>query len=618
MSITTPPPGGDGGARPPAGPSPFTPGGGVAGASGVAPAASAAPPTPVGSSTLAPTLSPVAAALVKPGALDGPGALRVLVEEIRAVVQTQLRAADAPPLPAPASAADAGNAAAALLRWLRTVAADTGVPLARLRDAVETGYARASTALASAPASGSERLVRETLAAARDVVLRGIANQAAAVARSAATPADPRAARAAGAGADAGAGRGGATYAPGAARPAESAARIDPITRESRATPPRGATLAREAAAANRAVPRPTVAATLADELAARAGVAARLPAAASAPPARANAAELVRSLAAAVRSSPGDPAGALRRFAEELTAGAGARAGTWLPPAELDVVDPGASLLRWVRTAGALPGTSPESLRAAVEGAHARVLERVAAGPAERALRDVVGLARDLLLRELDGPDAPPRPTGTLPALAVPAAEPHANPAALRPELVIGGPPRAGGARRAASRGRTDDRVDPVGAEERRREWPGADAAADAPEDPAEESRPMSDVDLQGPMDCIRRHFDAFHADDAAAYAAQWVYPACFWSGGRWSAYADEAACAAGNGAYVREARAQGMTGGRIVMLRVEPLAPGVAIVHGVFTRERADGSVLAEVEAAYTTVQTEAGWKVAVCVVK
>lgn len=614
MSIRTPPPGGDGGARPPAGPSPFTPGGGVAGASGVTPATSVAPPTPAGSRTL----SPAAAALVKPGALDGPGALRVLMEEIRAVVQTQLRAADAPPLPAPESAADAGNAAAALLRWLRTVAADTGVPLARVRDAVETGYARASTALASAPASGSERLVRETLAAARDVVLRGIANPAAAVARSAATPADPRAARDAGVTAGAGAGAG-ATYAPGAARPAEAAARVDPITRESRATPPRGTTLASEATAANanRAAARRTVEAAAADEPAARAGVEARLPAA-SASPARANAAELVRSLAAAVRSSPGDPAGALRRFAEELTAGAGARAGPWLPPAELDVVDPGASLLRWARTAGALPGTSPESLRAAVEGAHARALERVAAGPAERALRDVVGLARDLLLREFDGADAPPRPTGTLPALVAPAAEPHANPAALRPELVIGGPPRGGGARRAASRGRADDRVDPVDAEERRREWPGADAAADAPQDPPDEPRAMSDVDLQGPMDCIRRYFDAFHADDSAAYAAQWVYPACFWSGGRWSAYADEAACAAGNAAYVREARAQGMTGGRIVMLRVEPLAPGVAIVHGVFTRERADGSVLAEVEAAYTTVQTAAGWKVAVCVVK
>ena len=160
------------------------------------------------------------------------------------------------------------------------------------------------------------------------------------------------------------------------------------------------------------------------------------------------------------------------------------------------------------------------------------------------------------------------------------------------------------------------DERVEEIGVGHRPRAERD-DASVVRDEEPANAARAGA-YDLQGPMDCIRRYFDAYVAGDSADYAAQWVYPACVWSGGRWTAYPNATACALGNDEYVQAARTAGIVGGRIVMLRVEPTSEDVALVHGVFTRERADGSVAAETEAAYTTVRTAAGWRVAVCVVK
>jgi hypothetical protein len=159
------------------------------------------------------------------------------------------------------------------------------------------------------------------------------------------------------------------------------------------------------------------------------------------------------------------------------------------------------------------------------------------------------------------------------------------------------------------------EERVEEIDARRRSR---GGEPRAEDDEDATAPDARLAPNDLQGPMDCIRRYFDAYLAGDSTGYAAQWVYPACVWSGGRWSAYANAAACAQGNDEYTRKARGEGIVGGRVVMLRVEPTTEDVAVVHAVFERERADGTLAGETETAYTTVRTEAGWRVAVCVVK
>lgn len=108
------------------------------------------------------------------------------------------------------------------------------------------------------------------------------------------------------------------------------------------------------------------------------------------------------------------------------------------------------------------------------------------------------------------------------------------------------------------------------------------------------------------------------FHRSDSAGYAAQWIYPAVFWSGKDWVVVPDPASMSRNNDAYERAERARGMVTGEVVSLRCEPLSATAALVFGRFDSRRADGSVIAVTEATYTVVLHEGTWRVAVCVMQ
>jgi hypothetical protein len=271
-----------------------------------------------------------------------------------------------------------------------------------------------------------------------------------------------------------------------------------------------------------------------------------------------------------------------------------------------------GPALLRWVTSAVAERGVPLAPLQEAVRSAHARVEASLAGSVASTpsgaldGLQDTLRSVRDHVLRGL-GASVERSEAGVRP-------EPSSMRGDVRVDAPVADPrgiPLAGSA--LVPR---DDRVEAVESRVPARHGESELALGDEP--PGDTGATRDEGDLQGPMDCVRRYFEAFLAGDSHAYAQQWVYPACVWKDGRWSAYPTAAACARGNDDYTFAVRAQGAVGGRIVMLRAEPVTPDVAIVHGVFTRERADGRVLQEVEAAYTTVRTAEGWRVAVCIVK
>jgi len=127
-----------------------------------------------------------------------------------------------------------------------------------------------------------------------------------------------------------------------------------------------------------------------------------------------------------------------------------------------------------------------------------------------------------------------------------------------------------------------------------------------------------MSEADKQACADRIRSYVAAFHRGDSEAYADQWVFPGSVYSQGIWRQTPDRAACVAGNEAYYRSSLADGLASGEIESLQVKGLGPDAGLVEGVFTRYRADGSLMARIEAAYLVVRIDDGWKVAVCVVK
>lgn len=594
MSFTTRPPGDV------TRPTPATP---------VAPAQSSTSPavasaTPATGAAAAPTV----AAPSRPPAIDAAGALRVFIEEVRASAQTQLvqaaRPAALPPLPD----ADPGNAAAALLRWLRAAVAEAPVPASALRAVVESAYARTAETLQRAATSAPPVVradaatpqdviasAREALASARDLVLRGLGGDARAAAMRPPADADEAVERGTRAADPRGPARADATRgAPAATERASSAARAD--------------------SQASQSVPSART-----GTLGAAAGVLA------AGPPTTASA--LAATTIASVRVPPVDPIATLRTFVDEIRTQLQATLGPARMPAAPPplVADPrgeslAPALLRWLTTAVAEKGVALGPLRDAVRTAFARVdtaLAATAAGSAPEPssalahVRDTLLQVRDQVLRGLGV--VPERDDRTAVRIDAPAARGDVRPEAgvVDPRGVpvpVGAP--------VVQRDGVRERVEAVDPERRNRTGRELEPVEDAV-DESDDSR-RDESDLQGPMDCVRRYFEAYLAGDSAAYAAQWVYPACAWSDGRWSAYLDERACAAGNDAYTSRLRQQGIVGGRIVMLRVEPTSADAAVVHGVFTRERADGTVVSEVEAAYTTVHTEAGWRVAVCIVK
>ncbi len=116
-----------------------------------------------------------------------------------------------------------------------------------------------------------------------------------------------------------------------------------------------------------------------------------------------------------------------------------------------------------------------------------------------------------------------------------------------------------------------------------------------------------------------IRSYFHAYHHGDSNDYAAQWVYPACLHSGGRWNVVADAAAMARGNDEYARAQRAAGAVGGEILSLEGSAVGDEAVLVRGRFARLRADGSRLEDATASYLVVKVVGAaaveWKVAVC---
>ena len=127
-----------------------------------------------------------------------------------------------------------------------------------------------------------------------------------------------------------------------------------------------------------------------------------------------------------------------------------------------------------------------------------------------------------------------------------------------------------------------------------------------------------MKEADKQACADRIRAYVDAFHRGDSEAYADQWVFPGSVHSQGVWRQTPDRATCVANNAVYYNSAVADGLASGEIESLDVKSLGPDAGLEEGVFTRYRADGSLMARIEAAYLVVRVDNGWKVAVCVVK
>ena len=127
-----------------------------------------------------------------------------------------------------------------------------------------------------------------------------------------------------------------------------------------------------------------------------------------------------------------------------------------------------------------------------------------------------------------------------------------------------------------------------------------------------------MQAIDLEPALDRIREYFAAFQRGDAEAYAEQWIYPAGLMTGGQWTVLPDPATCREFNERRRQQAHEQGMIGGRILELNARAEGRDAAWVEGRFSREGAAGRVIAETRIAYLVVRTEAGWRVAVSIVK
>jgi len=127
-----------------------------------------------------------------------------------------------------------------------------------------------------------------------------------------------------------------------------------------------------------------------------------------------------------------------------------------------------------------------------------------------------------------------------------------------------------------------------------------------------------MTVTGLDPALERVREYFAASLRGEHEAYAAQWVYPACIYSQGRWQTLPNPQACRESNERYMNDARKQGMTGGRILELSVRAEGRGAAWVDGRFSREGAAGRVIAELRAGYLVVKSGDDWRIAVCVVK
>jgi hypothetical protein len=527
------------------------------------------------------------------GGLPEPGApvpreLRALIEELRSLVAAAGTAARAlPPLPEPTGAAPEP----ALARWFRAALDSGSLPAPALRSLVDQAVERLAGASGVAPEA-------RPLEAAREALLRLVAAAEGSPGRAPAAPAPPPAA------------------------PPDQALALRMLAEEIRravvdvigteppwVAPPAAAEDPGNAGAALLGWLRTAAAragvplATLETAIEAGAGRALAL-----LPPAGGSAALAAAITAArdvvgrgldAARAASAAGQGPLEVLVAEIAGATGELLGpgaTLLPPPAVSG-DPGhaAQLISgWLRGAMLGTGASPQAIRAAVDAGSARALATAGADPAGRA---VIEATRGLIGQAL----APSRESPGAPQLL------------YRPDL----PPRSVAG--PGGRGVVDggERVQPIGEDDGARGHPRRGAGgAPSGDGPAGEEPPAAGG-TEGPMQCIRRCVDALLAGDAAAYTAEWVYPACFWIDGRWLACADQAALASLQARILRGRRERGVVGGRILLLRVDPVSESVALVHVLASEERGDRRAR-EVETLYTTVRADGGWRVAVAVAK
>lgn len=242
-------------------------------------------------------------------------------------------------------------------------------------------------------------------------------------------------------------------------------------------------------------------------------------------------------------------------------------------------------ALLRWLRAAASAADVPLARLRGAADRALERTRAILIEDEAVPAAIEELDQAREVLIAAIGGA---PRGAGT-PVVPM-----------FRPDIPVA--PLALGPR-AWRDPKAPRRALPADAE-------GSDAqqAADADEPPP------AAPDLKGPMELIRRYFEDFQSGEVGACAGHFVYPACRWQGGRWQAYADAPALNAAHATAQRELLARGAGGSTILMLRVEPVGPTIATVRALLGLRARPGDPAGEVEVAYTTVLTAAGWRIAV----
>jgi hypothetical protein len=562
MSVTIRPPGLEQGVTPPG---PGTPRPGIEVATPVPGTAPAAPLSGEGAQLLL-------------QALDAPHALKILVEEIRTSVVSQLgRIAQLPPAPA---AGEPGNVASVLLRWLATVATETRVAPDRLAALVAEGAKRASQIVRD---SGAEPAARAAVATATALVQRSL-------------PAAPAPGPAGARGFNAP--RPAAPVAPAAAVPA-TRSEIDALGQLADAV--HGALELEYGATGPRVVPAPGEApgaATTFDLLATLGGVASRTDSAPS------SLSPLVARALAQVTAEL--PATAAALPARSAVATAGARI---LSALAMGIEPP--RLVPELSSPEQVPTPAPELLARVLQGlvqslAHELGLPSPELASAPQAVLDWVAsqvasrpaaIATVLnALADLSRAGDAMVPAGTAPALA--HATVAVTVALVLNTLATGHPPSLS--------------------------WPMIPASPGPPAgrallDPADtfsgrSLNALATSELGGPLECVRQYLSAAGAGDGPSAASFWVYPACRYLRGHWSSYADGWAGALGHLEESRSRAAQGVAAIRIQGLRAELLGTGAALVHAVLDHVGLSGERIETVEPVYTLVETHEGWRLAV----
>lgn len=296
-------------------------------------------------------------------------------------------------------------------------------------------------------------------------------------------------------------------------------------------------------------------------------------------------AARLAAPPSATVLHAP-DPAAGLRVFADEVRAQVTADLDVPVPPVPPAppalAGEPGnvaAQLLTWLRGVADSAGIAPGELRPSVERGAQQATAALELAHAEAPTQAAVGRAHDVVLAGLALPSGVATP---VPLFRPDVVQPVPLPGQRRPRV-----PRR---------------------------------PPDLPSEPTEPSEADEEgvarveaPDLKGPMDLIRRYFEDLQSHRPAFAARFFVLPAGFWIHGRWTGYADATRLGEYFAAVKADLEVAGVRGGRLLMLRAEPIAPLVALVHALTTRESAAGEVIEEFEMIYTTVRTPGGWRIA-----